>query len=216
MVYALVSGSSAHAGLEEDNIGIIAGKSPLKPQDIIDCSVNEYDERMKAGDEGADFDAAEGRDRLCTEIAGPITDYAEKLRPIFIDQGIEAAEKEIIMDVGGVPFIGYTDLTTKRLVVDYKFLSRRKSKAQVDLDPQLVVYEKAVGKTGAFVQLLRKKVAETVIPERSEETTKCIYNWCVDTVKCIEMSKKSGLFPAADPTNWVCNNCSFRRKCLGQ
>jgi len=214
-VYALISGSSAHAGLEEDNLGIIAGKAPLKPQDIIDRAVAEYDERMKSAEEEADFDTAECRDRLCTEIESPITDYAEKLRPIFMEQGIVSAEEEILMDIGGIPFIGYTDLITNRLVVDYKLLSRRKSKAQVDLDPQLVIYEKAVGKTGAFVQLLRKKVVETVIPERSEETTKCVYNWCVDTVKCIEKSKKAGVFPATDPTSWVCNNCSFRRKCLG-
>jgi len=214
-VYPLISGSSIHAGLEADNLGILDDKSPLSSDDLHALTINEYDERMKSAEEEADFDIEEGRDRLSKESKGPLEGYADKIRPVLIEQGITSAEKEIVTEVGGKPFIGYTDLETERLVIDYKFLGRRKSKAQVDLDPQLVMYERETGKTGAFIQLLRKKTAETVIPERAEEVTEKIGEWCSQSVKNIEKAKKVGLFPSVEPTNWVCGNCSFRRKCLG-
>lgn len=212
--YSMVSGRALHAGLEENNLDLLEGAKGLTTSEIVEVAVTEYEEETE-GLEDFDLDIDQGKDKLVKEITPTTKKYLEEVQPQLLEDGLVSAEEEIVLDVCHSPFIGYIDVTTEEMLFDYKTLSRRKSKQEINYDPQLVVYEKASGKQGGFVQLMRgKDAAEIALPQRTKRTTKKIWTWVRSVVTQIKKAKKSGDFLKCDPTSWVCNKCPFRFKCF--
>jgi CRISPR/Cas system-associated exonuclease Cas4 (RecB family) len=212
-LYALVSGKSMHAGLEENNLELKAGRNALTKGQIVDRAVAEFE--TTEGIDELDIEPSAGVDKMVKEISKPVETYIKDVQPQLIDMKIEEAEQEIIEQVAGHNFLAYVDLTTSDMLFDYKLAGRRKSQAEVNLDPQLVMYEKFLSRKGAFIVMLRgKNCVELCLPERSQRTTKAIVGWCGDTIKQIEKAKKADVFPRICPTEWRCGNCQFRFKCF--
>jgi CRISPR/Cas system-associated exonuclease Cas4 (RecB family) len=212
-LYVLASGKSIHAGLEENNNEIIAGHRPLTPKQIVEKAVDVFELTENIAE--MDVDVAEGKDKLVKDIKTTTEDYVESIQPQLMEQIIVSSENSFDEKVAGKKFIGFTDVTTKEMVFDYKLVGRRKSANEVNLDPQLVMYEKFTKLKGGFILLLRGKgKTEISIPSRSPRVTKAIEGWCDDTVRQIEKAKKHDVFPMIRPTEWRCGTCSFKFECF--
>jgi len=216
-LYVLESGKALHSGMEENNNNIIEGKKPMTPGQIIDKAVNDFEDNVRDV-EGLDVGLEEGVDKLVGDITSPVKQYINVTQPSILEDGIVAAEGAIEGEVAGQPFIGYTDLTTTNMVFDYKLMKRKKSRAQINNDVQLVLYEKFTGKQGTFIEVLRgrKEGIELAIPERNVKTTESILSWAENVIRTIEKCKKSGDFLRCQPTSWVCSTCQFNRFCFNK
>lgn len=214
--YAMVSGKALHAGLEENNLELIAGKKGLTKEQLVESAVASYeDETENIEDFDVEIDA--GKDKLVKEITPTTEVYLNDVQPQLIEDEIVSAEQAISVDIHGIPFVGYVDITTKSMLFDYKTLGRRKSKDQINYDPQLVAYEKIIGKQGGFISFLRgKPITEINLPERSQGVTDKLWTWVSEVIGSIECAKKTGDFTKCEPTNWMCNKCSFRFKCFNR
>jgi len=215
-IYNLESGKAFHAGLEENNNTIKAGDTPLTDKQIVEKAVDVFKGSNEDRIEEADFDLAEGTDRLVGDITSPLEIYKTVHEDDLREQGIVEAEKAFTLELAGEKVIGYIDLVTNDVLMDYKLLGRKKNQQAVDMDPQLVLYEHVEGKKGFFMEFIRKrKRAELSQPRRAPRTARAILGWIEEQIKNIEHAKKVGVFPKAQPTNWMCKNCEFSFKCWG-
>lgn len=215
-VYNLESGKALHGSLEASNNDVIAGRPPMTAKDTVDNAVAVFEENTKDHIEDADFDLDEGKDALVGDIKGPVGIFKEEVEKDFIEQGIVGSETSFDVTIAEQKFVGYIDLITNDVIVDYKLLGRKKAMGAVNMDPQLVVYEHITGKPGAFVQFIRKRTrAEVAMPVRPPRVARAILGWVETQIKNIEACKKAGIFHPIAPTNWMCGSCQFRYKCFG-
>lgn len=213
-IYNLESGKAAHAGLEKNNNEIKDKDAPMSYDEIMDVAVETFRGNNADRIEDADFELDEGIDRLVGDFKSPLKIYKDVHEDEFREQGIVEAEQPFEFQCAGEKVIGYIDLVTNDVIVDYKLQGRRKSQVQVDNDPQLVLYEEVSGKKGFFIELIRKRArAELSQPMRTPTRARAILAWIEEQIKYIEASKKSGHFPKVSPTNWICSNCEFCYKC---
>jgi CRISPR/Cas system-associated exonuclease Cas4 (RecB family) len=213
-IYNLESGKALHAGLEENNNTIKAGDAPLTDSQIVEKAVDVFKGSNEDKIEEADFDLGEGTDRLVGDITAPVGVYKKSHEDELREQGIVEAEKPFTFELAGEKVIGYIDLVTNDIIIDYKLLGRKKNQQAINMDPQLVLYEHIEGKPGFFMEFIRKrKRAEISQPRRTPGTARAILKWIEEQISGIEKAKKSGDFPRAQPTNWMCKGCEFRYKC---
>ena len=131
-------------------------------------------DKMKGGGLGVSAAQDFFRDRVkaVAEEAGlpkdqdmaAVVDDGTKVLPVYfkeLDPAVEplAVQKEVKVDVGGVPMLGYIDLVrdaggSHRIVSDYKFTGRSPSQGAAAASMQLAFYADAEGDPSGHVDLI--------------------------------------------------------------
>jgi len=208
--YPLICGSSGHKALEEDGQRLIDGKAPMNHKQIVEAAVGAFEDRVEEldGKRGDWVDAFVGDVRPC------LGEYVHK-RPIA--EVPLAVEKRYDVSLWGQKFVAIIDAEYPDLLVDYKFLKRRKSAKDVNTDPQMIIYHAITGLQPAFIQLIKgKDIAQLVKPELNPKVVSFVKAWAMDTMDAIEVAKENDCWPRCSPTNWWCGEtCAHYYQCFG-
>jgi len=211
--YSPLSGAALHKGLEEHNKKRFfeGKKSSLK--EILEVAREYIRTRYKSDDHaGAEVREDQAVDATVTDGKPPTSEYCKKVESGFTK--VEAVEDEMRYQLEGAEMLGYADLVTDELVIDYKLLARRRAKDEVTFDPQLNLYRIHYKRPAAFIQLLRRKeCAELVIAEISDGTQAATVSWVADTIKAIKLARKTGVFPRQPAASFACRTCPFKSLC---
>lgn len=213
--WPLVAGKAVHEGLEEHNRERMKGRKGLLPSEMLEVAVMSIEQREDVSEMEMSVD--EAKDRLTKEAVPPLATYTGYTEQEIGDDVVDV-EKRLDFEFAGEKFVGYIDVEFGESLVDYKFTARRKSKKDIEVDPQLILYSEVVEKPGAFVTLLKKKeVAEYDEQNPSKRVRHGVLTWLRDMVRAIKRAKKSGDFRQTDPRNWQCGEtCPFYYKCFGR
>lgn len=208
--YALVSGSSAHKGLEIRNREVLSGGEPPAPDAVVEAAVAAW--------EDSDFeDKRKEKDRFVEDVSSPITEYCKKIAP-SVDARLTGVEEQIDFEIGGVPFLGFCDVVCEDRFADYKLIGRRKTEKDVRIDPQFMLYSEVLGRHGDMVGLLRGGKAYLAQARPTKEERACVLGWVRSVVAQIKTARASGDFPRCDPRSWYCSRtgCEYWFECYGR
>jgi len=211
--YNPLSGAALHKGLEEHNkLRLIEGKkSSIKT--ILEVAREYIRTRYQDTEhEGEELPEERAVDYTVKDGKPPLQIYTKKVEDKFTK--IEAIEDKMVYVLESEPMLGYADLVLDDLIIDYKLLARRRSKLEIDFDPQLNLYRVHYKRPAGFVQMLRRKEqAELVVAEIDHHTQQATLNWVADTIKAVKKARASGFFPRQPAASFACKTCPFNQIC---
>lgn len=205
--YNLVAGSSGHAALEQDNLSLIQGSGGISAGQALDIAVTEFKTRAEQL-----VEAERDVDKFVKDLKKPLGRYIGN-RPV---QDVPvAAEKRYEVEVAGRPFVAIVDVEYEGLIADYKFVGRRKSARDVDLDPQLYIYQSITGKDPYFIQLLKgKDDIEVACPKVSRANAVFLDRWIKNTIRALESCLSAEIWPQCSTGSWWCGpDCASWFQC---
>lgn len=215
---ALVEGSAAHAGVEENNLHKMKTGKDLPVKNVVEAASEYF-----LGHQGEIEDWSEGEDKADTDTVlrrakGYLGAYMKGTAPAITPV---AAEQEHKFDVQGIPFVAVVDLVHKadqntRGVMDYKTVTTRSDVFKnPDKSLQLAIYAHLIetqqaGFIGFLKDTQKVRVVETIIPKHA---------WLAAEQQIIQVAKaiSAGVFPMVDAKSWACNArfCGYYNSCRG-
>jgi hypothetical protein len=216
-VYNLAAGKAMHRGLELHNLELAKGAAGLSVKDMIEIGITHM-ESAEDKDE-MDMPFAKAKDKFAVDGTPPAGKYRTITERKVLEAGDiseEGVEQFVETEIAGHKVVGFLDLVLPGIIVDYKLIGKRKSAAQVERDPQLVLYEHILKRPGSFVQLIKgRETAEFTKRKSSAQVTAGVLAWVADRIEAIERDKKTGVFPRVHPASWVCGpRCPFFQDCF--
>jgi hypothetical protein len=212
---AMVEGSSHGEALNMNNLHYIDHQENLEQSVVIEKFCDEFSDRSKEipaiewakADENKDSVISRGKLLLPTYFKN----FGNKIKPI-------AVERQIEVEMGGVPVLGFIDVEQEDSVEDYKVTRAAYSQNDADTDLQLTIYSKAAKKKKVgFVCLTKTKTPQAV--HISAERTKGDYAAADALVASVSDAIKKGAFPMANPKEtFPCSKkwCGFWDRCRGK
>jgi hypothetical protein len=223
---AALKGSGVHSGAKENFSQKIKSHKDLKKKDIIECSIEAFNTRLKDGVMLTQEQEKIGKRKLYKEARNGIKAMSE----IFIDevapeyQPTMAEEWQRIVLPGPYDIVGVMDLADdKGRVIDLKTSSRKKNEKEVQLSEQLtfyaLIYRALTGKYPKSVRLevlvngKSKSLRQTPILEyvRTEHDVETLVN----RINTMIAGISAGVFMPCERKNYLCspNYCGFYFEC---
>lgn len=235
--FAALRGSGVHKGAEINFEQKKESREDLKVSDIVDASVNGFDERMEKGgfqsDYGSDVSVADqkGKYRDSTAKAAEVfaTVVAPKIQPVIVEKRIEAPLNGCGVDnlklVGIVDNISAVDPTDpedeRRVIRDLKVSGRAWKQEDVDVMIQLPVYELLYRSVyekpsdGSAIDVIKPLKTKTSVLEfqaiQDDAALKRV-GWMIwNMVQVV----KAQHFSPVDPGHWKCSPkwCGYYDRC---
>jgi hypothetical protein len=219
---AQVAGLSGHKGVEVNNRHKQEHGEDLPASVVVECFSDHLSDTSK---EIEDWEG-ETLDGTIKAVAPTLMNYMEDVAPPI--QPV-AVEQPFIIDIEGLPVVGFIDLqTSKGLVVDYKFPKSRGSpflkQYTVDTSPQLSTYAMATGKKRVgYVLMLREQVLKTKTNPAEARQMKSArkagdLKYTRELYLQVARSISAGAFPLCSPMNFLCSSkyCGYWNRCRGK
>lgn len=220
---ALAIGKGGHSALEYNSRQKIKTANDIAMEDLLDIASDQIDAEASSVEDKETKTKGQTKDRA---IAG-IRIYRQRDAPQVMPAGVEVPFL-LQLSEDTRPIKGFIDIIeTSNKVFDYKFVSKRRSEAEVNLSPQLTLYSKVfhtvtgrypteVGYQQFLPGNLKEppgtekiiRAAELMTPEAQEARFKRLeYQFAM-----VERGIAAGVFPPTDNPQ-VCGYCDFRTRC---
>ena len=222
---ALAEGICTDHALTMNNISKRDKGKDLKPRKLIEISMGNLEEQLKAPEvrkmPKAKFWGEVKKDDCAKRANAWFNEYirkhAAKITPRFVQQPFITPVK-----VSGVEFnvTGFIDLTTKaKRVIDYKTSSSVKSQKEVDSSLQLTLYSYCTKLVDVgFYNFVKTK--NPYIAYLKSRRSPAQWQWGLMVAASVYKSIQAQLYPLADPNprNWRCSEkfCGFWSTCRGK
>ncbi len=219
----LAIGKGGHAALEYNAKQKIKTASDIAMEELLDIASDQINAEVIQVPDKTTKASGQNKDRA---LAG-IRIFRERDAPKIQPAGVEVPFL-LQLSPETRPIKGFIDIIdTSRAVDDYKFVSRRKSQADVDLSPQLTLYSKVFHTiTGTypsnvgFRQFLpgnKSEAPDTEVIRRSAElmtpaAQEARFKRMEYQFAMVEKGIEAGVFPPTDNPQ-TCSYCDFRTRC---
>jgi hypothetical protein len=221
---ALLVGSGSHKGFEIAMRQKIDTFENLPPNDVRDAAVAGFDERFAESgalltneeeSKGTATVVGESRDR----VAAIAHFWAVLCQPNYQPTEVEKAilipcEAQI-----GRNIIGFVDMLTPEVVVDWKTGKKKLSHRDVESSVQLATYTLWHHREyGGYPTAVIEQIAEgsqTTAVCRTVKHTKEDHRRLLLRAQCIIRTIEAGNFPPCDPGSWWCSRkfCGYSSEC---
>jgi len=193
----LAEGSAVHSAVEFDNIiKIYHGRQGVL-EEIIEAYEYAWNRKKQEVSKSEWVKSEETPDIVFTRDMALLKAYVGGSSNNIVPSIDPEFKLEVI--ISGVPFLMFIDCIENERIIDYKTVSRKKSKWEIDNDIQLTLYSMAIGISRvAFCQFLKVKVPYVHI-EESFRTTKD-YAKTEDIVRDVVDAICKGSFPRSNPS----------------
>lgn len=220
---ALLKGSAVHTGIEFNNKQKITSFKDMKKADIVDCSVNSFEEREKMeGLHLTDDEKSIGKDKIVNKTKNSIVTvsglYSDDMAPTI--QPVEA-EKRIEFEIDGTKIVSIIDcIDEDGNIRDAKVTGRKKNQKDIDKSLQLTMYYQAyeheyheTPRGVTYDVLVDRKVPEYQLLE-SVRVQRDFVN-LEHIVKSVKDGISKGVFLPASEGSWNCDPrwCGYYHSC---
>lgn len=209
---ALVEGTSHHNALAKQNQHKIETHEDLPAPKVIEVFEDQFSTLSKDVEEweGEDKDSVITRGRKL--LGNYMKHRAPALQPIASEQFVETK-------IHGIPVLGYIDVLTKNLLLDYKIASSRspyRRQTTADKDFQLSFYSYAAQEPNVGFEVLIKDNQE--IERVKSKRTAGQYRELEDHVVQVARAISAGAFPMCAADSWLCTPrfCGWHSQCRGR
>lgn len=212
---ALTEGICHHDALDMNNKHKIKKKKDLKTRLVVEKFNDEFDTKCKDIPRAIWKTSGERKDLVIKRGNNLIENYMRSIAPYF---NPITSEERFEVDVAGIPFLGFIDLTEEKVVTDYKVVRSAKSQKDADTDSQLTLYSYHKGISNVRFCCLTKTVSSSIRLVQSSRDNGD-YLAFEEQVKSVVSSIKKGSFPMCSPTNtFPCSEkwCGYWFKCRGK
>jgi len=217
----LGTGKAGHAALELNftHKAVNGADAPL--DEVLD----HFSDRFEAEMQDVSSQNATYKGAVKDKTTKLIEIHQDKVAPNLVPASPDDIEGKIEMPIAGIPMVGYYDLATQSTVIDHKFVSRTKSKADADNSLQLTFYARATGKKDvAFNCLIKSNKRDSGTwseprvnivsgnPRNAQD-----FQWLESVVRYVANAISAGIFLPAPPDHWACTKkwCGYYHKCRG-
>lgn len=220
---SLIKGKSTHRGIEHNFSQKIESHEDLKSKDIIDYSVNEYDQASKEEIFLTDEEKSKGKE----DIIGAGRDSVANMSKLYADEaapGIQPlkVEEKVYVNIPNSPSIlSVIDcIDDRKNVRDFKTSSKLKNQKDIDNSLQLTIYslsyEEIFGKSPnklIFDILVDTKTPKYQILESQRNIG--AYAQIYKIIQAVYEGISKGVFLPAAEGSWVCDPryCGYYHTC---
>jgi hypothetical protein len=217
---ALVRGTSGHKATEANNLVKMDTGEDLPTKEVVEIFADDFSDRSK---EVEDWET-ETKDKVITYVSAGLEDYMSNVAPGLKPTSVE---QPFMIDVQGLPIIGFMDVTTTKTVGDYKFVGRTSAylkKGSVDNSLQLTTYHMATGlrQVGYYAMVKDQQLKTKYHPAEARKifTTrkKADVAYAEEMYLGVARAVSAGAFPMCAPSNFLCNErfCGYWSRCRGR